>query len=163
MRRLLAAAVLLAACSRQPELPPGAALYRARDGAFSLAAPESWRVVENQGGSHRVSLYGPGAQSIAVFRHDSGDPRAYAASQSLNARAAAPEETVVEGRKALRLTVERSLPPLHGRGPLRLVETLVILPDEKGFWVLVHGAAAGAAADDEAFELALKTFKPAGA
>jgi len=160
MRRALAVLLLAAGCSRDAAPPPGAAVYTPRDRSFSFHAPEDWRVLEDQGGTHRVTLFGPGGQAIAVHRHVEGDPRGYLLGAAMGSkRATPPEEGEISGRKTLTTTVERAMPGLHGGRAVSTVEKRVVVVDRGGFWVFTRTTGAGQPVDEAPFELVLRSFK----
>lgn len=162
MRPLLAAALLLAGCSRPPQAPEGKAVYSDKAARFSLHGPADWRVMEEQGGAHRVTFFGPppAVESIAVYRHDKGGPggdaQAYLAGQSLGGKSFA-RKLEVKGKPARELVVEKKAPVMHGKGGELLRQRTVVLEDEKGFWALVHTAPASQPSS-AVFEDSLQSF-----
>lgn len=164
MRVLLAAVLLLGACSKAPSPAPGKARYEARDGAFTVDGPADWRVLEDQGGAHVVTFMGPGAvETIALYRYDKSpefpDARSYAAAQSAAGHPAPPLERTVEGRPALELSVQRRSLAMHGRPSETLVVRTVLVQDDRGFWAIAHTAPLGKASKD-VFDALVASFRP---
>lgn len=159
---MLALAVLLmAGCSRAPQVPEGKAVYEAPNGAFSLQGPADWRVDEFNGDAHRVTFYGPppAVESISVFRHEGQQPGPYLAFQGLAGKTSS-RKTEWKGRPAWVILQEKKAPVIHGKGGNLLSERTVIIEDAKGFWALVHTAPAGKSST-AIFDAALESFQPA--
>lgn len=156
MRPLLAAALLLAACSKGPG--PGRALYQPKDGAFALTAPADWRVAEDQGEAQRVSFFGPPgsfSESIGVYRYEGTNPEAY---RSARAGAdAGPLASRPDGR--VEFTASSLSPAMHGRPPEALAVRHVLVSRGTALWALVHTRPAGRP-PGTAFDELCASFKP---
>ena len=158
MRALLAAAVLLAACAKEPG--PGKAGYAPRDGSFAVTAPADWRVAEDSGEGHRVSFFGPPgsfAESIGVYRYEATTAEAYRAAHA--GAGAGPLTPRAEGR--VEFTAKAFSPPMHGRPPEELAVRHVLVPAGGALWALVHTRPA-ARASGPAFDELCASFKPKG-
>lgn len=154
MRLVLAAALLLAACSKGPA--PGKAGYAPKDGSFELAAPADWRVAEDQGEGQRVSFFGPPgsfSESIGVYFYEATTPESYRAARS----GAGPLSSRPDGR--FEFTAFPFSPALHGRPPAALAVRHVLIPAGGSLWALVHTQPARRAAGT-AFDELCASFKP---
>lgn len=173
MKRLLALALLaaFAACKKEPPAPRGMTRYTHARPKASVAAPETWRVLENQGGAHIVSFLGPAegdrpySQSLGLYFHKAdgvyGSPREYARAQELaGTRKTQTREREWKGRKALELVVERDAARrLHSTEREKRRERMALVPSQGGFYLLLASAPAGeAAALDALFDAALDTL-----
>jgi hypothetical protein len=164
MRLAVIVVLILAGCSKNPDVPAGKAVYEPKSGAFSLQGPADWRVMEDQGGAHRVTFFGPlpAVESIAVYRYEKGpvysSAGAYLAGLSLAGRSSPVLEVEISGRKWLELRSERTSPAMHGGRQEKLEVRTAVLEDASGFWSLVHTAPAGKASK-AVFDELLKTFK----
>lgn len=160
-----AAALLALACSRPAAPPPGQAVYESKSGDFSLQGPSGWRVLEEQGGAHRVTLMGPlpDLETIAVYRYERSaeypDAQAYLAGQALAGRPGPSRKMSLAGRPAWDMTVERESPPMHGAPPQRLSVRMVVVEDARGFWSLVRTGPSGQGSE-KAFDQVLASFQP---
>lgn len=157
MRRLAVAALLLAACAKNPD---GKASYSPGDAAFTLTAPGDWRVTEDQGEGHRVSFHGPPgsfAESIGVYRYEATTPEAYRASHAVGV--AEPLTPRPDGRSEYKTSM--TAPALHGRPPEDLVVRHVLVVDGPRLWALVHTRPA-ARTPSPAFDELCASFKPKG-
>lgn len=164
MRRLAAALLLLAACSRAPEPPKGMTVYEAKSGEFSVWAPSDWKVLEDQGGAQRATFFSATGESIGIYRYEKGgeqgDARQYAAAQSLSGKAGPLLESSVGDKPALEFIVERDGLSLHGALREKLRVRTVIFEDPKGFWALVDTVPMGKEPSVDAFDTVLRSFKP---
>ncbi|TBR20893.1 hypothetical protein EPO15_11745 [bacterium] len=158
MRALLAAALLLAACAKDPG--PGKAGYEPRDAAFALAAPADWRVTEDQGEGHRVSFFGPPgsyAESIGVYRYEATTPEAYRAARA--GGSAGPLTARPDGR--FEFSARSLTPEMHGRPPEEVTVRHVLVPAGSVLWALVYTRPSSRPAGIAFDELAA-SFKPKG-
>lgn len=173
MRRLLALGALLtiAACRKPAPPPAGFVRYERERPAVSFLVPESWRVVEDGGGSRLASFIGPAdgarpySRSLGLYFHETGGVYAsvdeYAAAQKrAGARALDAKDRTWKGRRLLEITLTRSAPRrLHASGMEDRRERLALIPSSGGFFLLIASAPAGeAAVSDEAYGLALESL-----
>lgn len=154
MRLLLAAALLLTACSKAPA--PGQAAYSPKDGSFSLSAPAEWRVAEDQGEGQRVSFFGPPgsfSESIGVYFYEATTLESYQAARP----GAGPLASRPDGR--FEFTASPFSPALHGRPPSQLAVRHVLIPSGNALWALVHTRPAGRP-PGTAFDELCASFQP---
>jgi hypothetical protein len=168
MRRgVLVAALLLGACSQQPPSAPKTkeALYAESGRLFTCSAPASWRVLENQGGAHRVTFLGPAdgpapfSDSISVYYYpktgsDYATPQDYAKSQTLAAGTTGPLVFKLwKGLATYEFSATRPTPVMHGAGQVETrQESTVLIPSKQGFYAAVYSAPqAGFTQNESAF------------
>jgi hypothetical protein len=156
--------MLSGACSKAPPALPGWLGYAPKDNSFFCHAPGDWRVLEDQGGAHKVSFFGPAAgpapysESIAVYRHQKGGafatPQDYARAQAVSGAAIPAPGLKLGPIQALEFRSERS-----SRSGLTRSRS-VLFPAEDGFFALVHTAPSPAPPSGAAvFDELLKSFR----
>ncbi|MFH2204379.1 MAG: hypothetical protein ABIJ96_14775 [Elusimicrobiota bacterium] len=171
MRRVIPLLLVLAfcACAKGGD---DAALYRDPAGGFALRGPDSWRVLENQGGAQRVSFFGPAggqqpfAAMISVYYYAKegkgyARPQNFAAAKQVLALESTPLRKIkVNGAEALEFTVKRLGAAGHGRLPIPLDERSALVPTDQGFFAIVYSAPSVVSAESlPAFEQVLRSFE----
>lgn len=174
--RLLALAALFAfaACRKSPQaaaVPAGYVRYEHAKPRAALAVPQSWRVLQDQGGAQLVTFLGPGegkrpfSQSLGLYFHDKGGTfgsiEEYARAQKLaGTRKTESKERDWKGRKIVELTQTRETARrLHSSDREVRRERMALIPAEGGFYLLIASAPeADAAASDDVFTRALDSL-----
>jgi hypothetical protein len=153
---MLAVALLPAACRREPKPPiprAGTAVYQEPSRLFSCEGPVSWKVLEDQGGSQRVTFLGPPdgpapfSASIGVYYYSKqgssfATPQEYFESQKL-----APGQTgplvfkPFKGLAVYEFSAKRLARARRGRDTAEpRQEATVLIPAPAGFFAAVYSA-----------------------
>jgi hypothetical protein len=160
MKRLLFAALALAACSRRA--PNAPAEYRPADASFSATLPGGWKVDDAPDETNKASFFGPPSGPAAwteLIRVslEQRTPEAYRASRSGLPSPLTP--AAFGGPRAREFLNDAEVPDPHG-GVKKRSSRFVLIPTSKGLFVLEHTWPSGAPAGGDAFEVLLRTFKP---
>ncbi|PCI39155.1 MAG: hypothetical protein COB53_03705 [Elusimicrobia bacterium] len=148
---LFAALLCVLGCggSNQEDAVKNTSVYQSPTGDLSLKAPAAWRVLERQGGKHRVTFFGPAkgplafSASIAIYRYDASAPGYVDAKEFAQVRAQGAlvsEET--DGLKKV-FTYSTEGPSLIGK-PVTVVEDSTVISLPEGFFVVTHAGPAEA-------------------
>lgn len=127
----------IVACSPKSGKP----VYTPVDGSFSCEVPGDWRVLENQGGAHRVSFYGPGGSAVNLYFYDKSrfsSVREYYLMESVSGATLGPlHEEKVGDRSLSTFTAARATPKLHSIEIENLSEQTYIIPAAGGFYSIM--------------------------